>query len=91
MELDFERCYRAVASRDERFDGFFVLAVTTTGIYCRPSCPALTPKPGNVRFLPSAPPPSGPVSGPACGAARTRRPAHRSGTSAPTSWPARCA
>ena len=54
MELDFERCYRAVASRDERFDGFFVLAVTTTGIYCRPSCPALTPKPGNVRFLPSA-------------------------------------
>jgi AraC family transcriptional regulator of adaptative response / DNA-3-methyladenine glycosylase II len=54
MELDFERCYRAVASRDERFDGFFVLAVKTTGIYCRPSCPALTPKPGNVRFLPSA-------------------------------------
>jgi len=54
MELDFERCYRAVTSRDERFDGFFVTAVSTTGIYCRPSCPALTPKPGNVRFLPSA-------------------------------------
>jgi AraC family transcriptional regulator of adaptative response / DNA-3-methyladenine glycosylase II len=54
MELDFERCYRAVASRDARFDGFFVTAVTTTRIYCRPSCPALTPKPGNVRFLPSA-------------------------------------
>jgi AraC family transcriptional regulator, regulatory protein of adaptative response / DNA-3-methyladenine glycosylase II len=54
MELDFERCYRAVASRDERFDGYFVLAVTTTGIYCRPSCPALTPKRTNVRFLPSA-------------------------------------
>jgi AraC family transcriptional regulator of adaptative response / DNA-3-methyladenine glycosylase II len=54
MELDFERCYRAVASRDARFDGFFVTAVRTTGIYCRPSCPALTPKPGNVSFLPSA-------------------------------------
>jgi AraC family transcriptional regulator of adaptative response / DNA-3-methyladenine glycosylase II len=54
MELDFERCYRAVASRDARFDGFFVTAVRTTGIYCRPSCPALTPKPTNVQFLPSA-------------------------------------
>jgi AraC family transcriptional regulator, regulatory protein of adaptative response / DNA-3-methyladenine glycosylase II len=54
MELDFERCYRAVASRDARFDGFFFTVVTTTKIYCRPSCPALTPRPGNVRFLPSA-------------------------------------
>ena len=54
VELDFERCYRAVASRDPRFDGWFVTAVTSTGIYCRPSCPALTPKPGNVRFYPSA-------------------------------------
>jgi AraC family transcriptional regulator of adaptative response / DNA-3-methyladenine glycosylase II len=54
MELDFEQCYRALASRDDRFDGFFVTAVRTTGIYCRPSCPALTPKRGNVRFLPSA-------------------------------------
>ncbi|HEX4806821.1 MAG TPA: AlkA N-terminal domain-containing protein [Conexibacter sp.] len=51
---DFERCYRAVRSRDERFDGWFVTAVTSTGIYCRPSCPALTPKRANVRFLPSA-------------------------------------
>ena len=50
MELDFERCYRAVGSRDARFDGWFVTAVTSTGIYCRPSCPALTPKRGNVRF-----------------------------------------
>ncbi len=54
MELDFERCYRAVASRDPRFDGWFVTAVTSTGIYCRPSCPALTPRRENVRFLPSA-------------------------------------
>jgi AraC family transcriptional regulator of adaptative response / DNA-3-methyladenine glycosylase II len=53
-ELDFERCYRALESRDQRFDGWFVTAVTSTGIYCRPSCPALTPKRSNVRFLPSA-------------------------------------
>lgn len=51
MELDFERCYRAVASRDPRFDGWFFTAVTSTGIYCRPSCPAITPKPENVRFF----------------------------------------
>jgi AraC family transcriptional regulator of adaptative response / DNA-3-methyladenine glycosylase II len=53
-DLDFERCYRAVDSRDARFDGWFVTAVTSTRIYCRPSCPALTPKRSNVRFLPSA-------------------------------------
>src|SRR5258707_395882 len=54
MELDFERCYRAVDSRDQRFDGVFYTAVKTTGIYCRPSCPALTPKRANVVFYPSA-------------------------------------
>src|SRR5689334_5114977 len=54
MELDFERCYRAVDSRDQRFDGWFFTAVTSTGIYCRPSCPAITPKRENVRFYPSA-------------------------------------
>jgi AraC family transcriptional regulator of adaptative response / DNA-3-methyladenine glycosylase II len=53
VELDFERCYRAVDSRDARFDGWFVTAVTSTHIYCRPSCPAITPKRRNVRFLPS--------------------------------------
>ncbi|MBF6330936.1 AlkA N-terminal domain-containing protein [Nocardia transvalensis] len=52
--LDFERCYRAVATRDSRFDGQFVTAVRTTGIYCRPSCPAITPKRSNVTFLPTA-------------------------------------
>lgn len=52
--LDFERCYRAVATRDARFDGHFVTAVRTTGIYCRPSCPAITPKRTNVTFLPTA-------------------------------------
>ena len=54
MELDFERCYRAVDSRDQRFDGWFYTAVKSTGIYCRPSCPATTPKPENVTFYPSA-------------------------------------
>ncbi|MCX6463754.1 MAG: AraC family transcriptional regulator, partial [Pseudonocardiales bacterium] len=48
MTLDHDRCYNALASRDARFDGHFVAAVRTTGIYCRPSCPAITPKRGNV-------------------------------------------
>ncbi|WP_051027363.1 DNA-3-methyladenine glycosylase 2 family protein [Nocardia higoensis] len=52
--LDFERCYRAVSTRDSRFDGQFFTAVRTTGIYCRPSCPAITPKRVNVSFLPTA-------------------------------------
>ena len=46
---DFERCFRAVASRDARFDGWFVVGVTSTGIYCRPSCPAMLPKREHVR------------------------------------------
>jgi AraC family transcriptional regulator of adaptative response / DNA-3-methyladenine glycosylase II len=54
MDEEFEWRYRAAASRDARFDGWFVTAVTSTRIYCRPSCPALTPKRENVRFLPSA-------------------------------------
>jgi AraC family transcriptional regulator, regulatory protein of adaptative response / DNA-3-methyladenine glycosylase II len=52
--LDPERCYRAVASRDARFDGWFFTAVHTTGIYCRPSCPARTPLPRNVSFFTTA-------------------------------------
>ncbi len=43
--------YRAVQSRDRRFDGQFFTAVKTTGIYCRPSCPAMTPKASNVQFF----------------------------------------
>jgi len=54
VDLDFESCYRAVSSRDQRFDGWFFTAVTSTGIYCRPSCPAQTPKAGNVLFYPTA-------------------------------------
>ena len=52
--LDRESCYRAVKSRDRRFDGVFYTAVRTTGIYCRPSCPARTPAFHNVTFHPSA-------------------------------------
>ena len=54
MHEDFERCVRAVRSKDTRFDGWFFTAVRTTGIYCRPSCPALTPKPANMSFFPTA-------------------------------------
>lgn len=54
MHTDHERCYRAVQSRDARFDGVFYTGVKTTGIYCRPSCPAVTPKPQNVTFYASA-------------------------------------
>lgn len=50
LSLDFEVCYRAVCSRDARFDGQFFTAVTSTGIYCRPICPAPTPKAAHVRF-----------------------------------------
>jgi len=52
--LDTDLCYRAAQSRDSRFDGWFFTAVTSTGIYCRPSCPAVTPKRVNVRFYASA-------------------------------------
>ncbi|MGI5283612.1 DNA-3-methyladenine glycosylase 2 family protein [Nonomuraea polychroma] len=44
----------AMGSRDPRFDGRFYVAVTTTGIYCRPSCPAVMPKPQNMRLYPTA-------------------------------------
>src|SRR3954467_619288 len=51
---DTEACYRAVQSRDRRFDGVFYTGVTSTGIYCRPSCPAITPRRHNVTFPRSA-------------------------------------
>ena len=47
-------CYRAIATRDSRFDGRLFIGVKTTGIYCRPICPARTPKRENVTFWPSA-------------------------------------
>ena len=54
MNLDADACYRVVKGRDRRFDGVFYTAVRTTGIYCRPSCPAITPKRGNVSFFRTA-------------------------------------
>lgn len=54
MELDHDICYRALASRDARFDGRFFVAVKTTRIYCRPTCPARTAKSENVLFFPTA-------------------------------------
>jgi AraC family transcriptional regulator of adaptative response / DNA-3-methyladenine glycosylase II len=54
MNLDHDACYRAVSSRDARFDGRIFTGVKTTGIYCRPICPARTPKSENVVFFSSA-------------------------------------
>ncbi len=54
MHDDFDRCYRAIQAKDARFDGWFVTAVLTTKIYCRPSCPARSPFARNVRFYRTA-------------------------------------
>ncbi|CAM5344640.1 hypothetical protein STENM36S_01325 [Streptomyces tendae] len=89
MHTDTERCVRAVRSKDARFDGWFFTAVLTTRIYCRPSCPVVPPKPGNM------PPqrgglPAGRVPG-VQALPPGPAPARPSGTSAPTSRPAPCA
>jgi AraC family transcriptional regulator of adaptative response / DNA-3-methyladenine glycosylase II len=54
MDLDPSACYRALRARDARFDGRFFVGVRSTGIYCRPVCPAPTPKRENCLFLPCA-------------------------------------
>ncbi len=54
MLLDDDACYEVIRGRDRRFEGRFVVGVRTTGIYCRPGCPAPLPKRPNVRFYPSA-------------------------------------
>ena len=54
MSLDEDRCWEAMASRDRRFEGRFVAAVLSTGVYCRPGCPARLPRRANVRFYPHA-------------------------------------
>jgi AraC family transcriptional regulator, regulatory protein of adaptative response / DNA-3-methyladenine glycosylase II len=51
MTLDADTCYRAMLARDARFDGRFFVAVTSTGVYCRPICPARTPARANMRFF----------------------------------------
>ncbi|WP_210480903.1 DNA-3-methyladenine glycosylase 2 family protein [Naasia sp. SYSU D00948] len=52
--MDFDEQYRVISARDRRFDGRFVTAVRSTGIYCRPSCPARTPRRENVTFFPTS-------------------------------------
>lgn len=54
MELDVRACYRALCGRDVRFDGRLFVGVRTTGVYCRPICPARTPKREHVEFFPTA-------------------------------------
>jgi AraC family transcriptional regulator, regulatory protein of adaptative response / DNA-3-methyladenine glycosylase II len=54
MDLEHDACYRAICLRDARFDGRFFTGVKTTGIYCRPVCPARTPRSVNVIFYPTA-------------------------------------
>ncbi len=54
MDMDRTACYRAISTRDARFDGRLFVAVKTTGVYCRPICPARTPKFENVSFYPHA-------------------------------------
>src|SRR3712207_1889130 len=52
--FDSDRCWHAIEAADSRFDGWVYCGVRTTGIYCRPSCPARTPKRENVRFFATA-------------------------------------
>ena len=54
LDLDHDACYRAIASRDARFDGRLFIGVKTTGIYCRPICPARTPKQSSCTFFATA-------------------------------------
>src|SRR3954468_20361335 len=51
MQMDTELCHRAFEIKDARFDGWFFAGVSSTGIYCRPSCPARTPKRENRRYF----------------------------------------
>jgi AraC family transcriptional regulator of adaptative response / DNA-3-methyladenine glycosylase II len=54
MELDPDHCHRVLLARDARYDGRFFTGVKTTGIYCRPICPARAPKPENCQYFPTA-------------------------------------
>ena len=51
MDQDSRRLYNALTARDSRFDGVFFVGVTSTDVYCRPICPAKTPKEANCRFF----------------------------------------
>src|SRR5262245_6433594 len=54
QRMNSEVCYRALKARDARFDGLFFTGVRTTGVFCRPVCPARTPLRRNVEFFPNA-------------------------------------
>ncbi len=54
MDIPFDECYEAVRTRNPEYDGCFFTGVISTGIFCRPICPAITPKAVNCRFFPSA-------------------------------------
>src|SRR5262245_59513808 len=54
MLLDHNSCYQALAARDWRFDGVLYVGVTSTGVYCRPVCPARTPRLDRCRFFANA-------------------------------------
>jgi AraC family transcriptional regulator of adaptative response / DNA-3-methyladenine glycosylase II len=54
VQLDPEVCYRALKARDARFDGCFFTGVTSTGIYCRPSCPSILPRRDHLRYYPTS-------------------------------------
>ncbi len=91
MHDDFDRCYRAVQSKDARFDGWFVTAVLTTKIYCRPSCPVRPPFARNMRFYPDGGGrPAGRLPGLQAMPARTPHRVPPNGTCAATSSPGRC-
>lgn len=87
---DEDTRYEAVRSRDARFDGVFFFAVETTGIYCRPSCPAVTAKRANVRFFATAAAAQGSGFRACRRCGRTPCPAPPSGTSARTWWAGPC-
>ena len=84
MDLDAAQCYRALQSRDRRFDGRFFTGVRTTGIYCRPICPAPTPKAENVTFF------AHPASAEAAGFRACRR-CHPERSAGPPAWAERSA
>ena len=80
--LDRRTYYRAFETHDARFDGRVFVGVTSTGIYCRPICPARTPKLENCRFFASAA--AAQDAGRACAAGPRSRPTSPSGAAPPT-------
>ena len=54
MKLSDDQCYRIINARDARYDGHLYVGVLSTGIYCRPVCPAIRPRPDSCRFFANA-------------------------------------